>query len=33
LVHDFFATAQMFEASRPGFEHACKELAQRLALD
>ena len=33
LVHDFFATAQMFEASRPGFEHACKELAQQLALD
>jgi len=26
LVHDFFATAQIFKASRPGFEHACRAL-------
>jgi acetyl esterase len=26
LVHDFFATAQVFKASRPGFEHACQAL-------
>lgn len=26
LVHDFFATAQIFEVSRPGFERACEAL-------
>ncbi len=31
LVHDFFATAQLFESSRAGFEHACRAL--RRALD
>jgi acetyl esterase len=31
LVHDFFATAQIFQSSRPGFEHACAVL--RKALD
>ncbi|MEZ5560283.1 MAG: alpha/beta hydrolase fold domain-containing protein [Pseudomonadales bacterium] len=30
LVHDFFATAQMFQASRPGFEHACRALREAL---
>lgn len=33
LVHDFFATAQVFQASRPGFEHACQALRQALARD
>ncbi|MFX3658022.1 MAG: alpha/beta hydrolase [bacterium] len=31
LVHDFFATAQIFQASRPGFEHACQALRRALA--
>ncbi len=31
LIHDFFATAQMFQASRPGFEHACETLTKHLA--
>ncbi|MFK7914126.1 MAG: alpha/beta hydrolase [Pseudomonadales bacterium] len=31
LVHDFFATAQMFKASRPGLELACERLQQHLA--
>lgn len=31
LVHDFFATAQMFKASRPGLELACERLRQHLA--
>ena len=30
LVHDFFATAQMFSVSRPGLEHACKRLQEHL---
>ena len=30
LVHDFFATAQMFKASRPGLELACERLRQQL---
>lgn len=33
LVHDFFATAQMFQASRPGMELACERLRQRLNDD
>ena len=31
LVHDFFATAQIFQASRPGFEQACQALREALA--
>ncbi len=31
LVHDFFATATIFQASRPGFEHACSALRDALA--
>ena len=31
LVHDFFATATIFQASRPGFEHACSTLRDALA--
>ncbi|MCH8142929.1 MAG: alpha/beta hydrolase [Proteobacteria bacterium] len=31
LVHDFFATATIFQASRPGFEHACAVLRDALA--
>lgn len=30
LVHDFFGTAGVFEASRPGFEHACRALQRAL---
>jgi hypothetical protein len=30
LVHDFFATAALFEPSRRGFEAACKALRDRL---
>lgn len=30
LVHDFFATAALFEPSRRGFEAACKALRERL---
>ncbi|MGI9325029.1 MAG: alpha/beta hydrolase [Pseudomonadales bacterium] len=30
LVHDFFATAQMFKASRPGLELACERLKAHL---
>ncbi len=30
LVHDFFATAALFESSRPGFEHACRTLRAAL---
>ncbi len=30
LVHDFLATAQMFEASRPGLELACEHLRKHL---
>ena len=30
LVHDFFATAQLFEPSRAGFQHACRVLADAL---
>ena len=26
LVHDFFATAQIFQVSRPGFKRACGAL-------
>ena len=28
---DFFATAQIFQASRPGFEQACQALREALA--
>ena len=31
LVHDFFATAQVFQSSRVGFEHACRILREALA--
>ncbi|MCZ6617962.1 MAG: alpha/beta hydrolase [Gammaproteobacteria bacterium] len=31
LVHDFFATASVFKASRPGFEHACTAVRDALA--
>lgn len=31
LVHDFFATAQVFKASRVGFEHACQALRSALS--
>ncbi len=31
LVHDFFATAQIFKASRVGFEHACQRLREHLS--
>jgi acetyl esterase len=31
LVHDFFATARLFQASRGGFEHACRALRNALA--
>ncbi len=30
LIHDFLATAQVFQASRTGFEHACRALRQAL---
>ena len=30
LVHDFFATAQIFPCSRGGFEYACEALQQAL---
>ncbi len=30
LIHDFMATAQVFQASRHGFEHACRALRQAL---
>ena len=30
LVHDFFATAALFQVSRPPFEHACTQLRQAL---
>ncbi|NBC22378.1 MAG: alpha/beta hydrolase fold domain-containing protein [Gammaproteobacteria bacterium] len=32
LVHDFFATAALFEPSRRGFEAACKALRERLTV-
>jgi len=31
LLHAFFATAGIFQASRPGFEHACSVLRDALA--
>jgi acetyl esterase len=31
LVHDFFATAELFESSRSGFREACRVLQQALA--
>jgi acetyl esterase/lipase len=31
LLHDFFATAQVFPASRAGFDHACQALCRALA--
>lgn len=31
LVHDFFATAELFEPSRSGFREACRVLQQALA--
>jgi acetyl esterase len=31
LVHDFFATAELFESSRSGFREACRALQQALA--
>ena len=31
LVHDFFATAQVFQASRSGFERACEALRAAFA--
>jgi acetyl esterase len=31
LVHDFFATAELFESSRNGFREACRVLQQALA--
>lgn len=31
LVHDFFATAQIFQVSRPGFERACQALRAAFA--
>ena len=30
LVHDFFATATLFQVSRPPFEYACAQLRQAL---
>lgn len=31
LIHDFFATAALFQASRPPFEAACRRLSAALA--
>jgi acetyl esterase len=31
LVHDFFATAQVFQASRTAFEQVCRKLRDALA--
>ena len=31
MLHDFFATAQLFPSSRPGFERACQTLQRALA--
>ncbi|MFU8817225.1 MAG: alpha/beta hydrolase [Pseudomonadales bacterium] len=31
MLHDFFATAQVFQSSRAGFEHACRSLREALS--